>query len=278
MITGAAQIDGAILVVSALDGVMPQTREHVLLGRQVGIGHIVVALSQADVADPELADLVELEVRDLLSVYGYPGAQVPVVRVSAVGALAGDPRWTASIGALLHAVDACVPLPAQYSGQPFLLPVENIMSITGRGTVATGGDRGGQRPGRRCGRGRRTRRVAEYGLRPGGPGRGGYRAARRAGHPADQQRRVVHWSLPARRSDGRYRAGDEHSFLRPAADCRAGPPPGPHRIAPPGDAAPPPEPRRLATADKEVVQQFAARLRRQILQEIAEAKAADPAG
>ena len=138
MITGAAQIDGAILVVSALDGVMPQTREHVLLGRQVGIGHVVVALSKADAADPELADLVELEVRDLLSVYGYPGAEVPVVRVSAVGALAGEPRWTASIGALLDAVDACVPLPARYSGQPFLLPVENIMSIAGRGTVVTG--------------------------------------------------------------------------------------------------------------------------------------------
>jgi elongation factor Tu len=138
MITGAAQIDGAILVVSALDGVMPQTREHVLLGRQVGIKHVVVALSKADVADPEYADLVELEVRDLLSGYGYPGAQVPVVRVSALGALSGDPRWTASIGALLDAVDASVPVPARYAAAPFLLLVENTMSITGRGTVVTG--------------------------------------------------------------------------------------------------------------------------------------------
>jgi elongation factor Tu len=138
MITGAAQIDGAILVVSALDGVMPQTREHVLLGRQVGIKHVVVALSKADVADPEYADLVELEVRDLLSGYGYPGAQVSVVRVSALGALSGDPRWTASIGALLDAVDVSVPVPARYAAAPFLLPVENVMSITGRGTVVTG--------------------------------------------------------------------------------------------------------------------------------------------
>ncbi len=138
MITGAAQIDGAILVVSALDGIMPQTREHVLLGRQVGIKHVVVALTKADVADPELADLVELEVRELLSAYGYPGAQVPVIRVSALGALSGDPRWEASIGALLDAVDASVPVPARYADAPFLLPVENVMSITGRGTVVTG--------------------------------------------------------------------------------------------------------------------------------------------
>jgi elongation factor Tu len=138
MITGAAQIDGAILVVSAADGVMPQTREHVLLARQVGIEHIVVALSKAEVADPDYADLVELEVRDLLSDYGYPGGQVPVVRVSALGALSGDSRWVASIGALLDAVDAAVPVPARYAGAPFLLPVENIMSITGRGTVVTG--------------------------------------------------------------------------------------------------------------------------------------------
>jgi elongation factor Tu len=138
MITGAAQIDGAILVVSAADGVMPQTREHVLLARQVGIEHIVIALSKADVADPDYADLVELEVRDLLSGYGYPGGQVPVVRVSALGALSGDSRWIASIGALLDAVDAGVPVPARYADAPFLLPVENIMSITGRGTVVTG--------------------------------------------------------------------------------------------------------------------------------------------
>ena len=138
MITGAAQIDGAILVVSAADGVMPQTREHLLLARQVGIRHVVVALTKADVADPEYADLVELEVRDLLSGYGFAGAEVPVVRLSATGALAGDPRWTASVGALLDAVDRSVPVPSRYADAPLLLPVENVMSITGRGTVVTG--------------------------------------------------------------------------------------------------------------------------------------------
>ena len=138
MITGAAQVDGAILVVSAADGVMPQTREHLLLGRQVGVEHLVVALTKADVADPEYADLVELEVRDLLSGHGYPGADVPVVRVSAVGALAGDPRWTASIDALLEAVDRWVPVPPRYTSAPLVVPVENVMTITGRGTVVTG--------------------------------------------------------------------------------------------------------------------------------------------
>jgi elongation factor Tu len=138
MITGAAQIDGAILVVSALDGVMPQTREHVLLARQVGVGHVVVALNKADAADPELADLIELEVRELLSGYGYPGDRVPVVRVSALRALAGDPRWTAPVIALLDAVDEHVPMPARYADAPFLMPVENVMTITGRGTVVTG--------------------------------------------------------------------------------------------------------------------------------------------
>ena len=138
MITGAAQVDGAILVVSALDGVMPQTREHVLLARQVGVGHIVVALNKADAADPEIADLVELEVRELLSGHGYPGDQVPVVRVSALRALAGDPDAAAAIGALLDAVDAHVPVPARYTEAPFLMPVENVLTISGRGTVVTG--------------------------------------------------------------------------------------------------------------------------------------------
>ncbi len=138
MITGAAQIDGAILVVSALDGVMPQTREHVLLARQVGVGHIVVALNKADAADPELADLVELEVRELLSGCGYPGDGTPVIRVSALRALAGDAGWTAAVGALLDAVDAHVPVPARYTGAPFLMPVENVLTISGRGTVVTG--------------------------------------------------------------------------------------------------------------------------------------------
>ena len=138
MITGAAQIDGAILVVSAVDGVMPQTREHLLLARQVGIEHVVVALTKADAADPELTELVELEVRDLLGGHGYAAAEVPVVRVSAAGALAGEPAWTASIGALLAAVDTTVPVPQRYASAPFVLPVENVMSITGRGTVVTG--------------------------------------------------------------------------------------------------------------------------------------------
>jgi elongation factor Tu len=148
MITGAAQIDGAILVVSALDGVMPQTREHVVLARQVGVGHIVVALNKADAADPELADLVELEVRELLSGYGYAGEAAPVIRVSALRALAGDAPWVSAIGALLDAVDAHVPVPARYTEAPFLLPVENVLTITGRGTVVTGAvERGSVRVG-----------------------------------------------------------------------------------------------------------------------------------
>jgi elongation factor Tu len=134
--------------VSALDGVMPQTREHVLLARQVGVGHIVVALNKADAADPELAGLVELEVRELLSGYGYPGEEVPVIRVSALRALAGDPEWVPAIGALLDAVDEHVPVPARYTGAPFLLPVENVLTITGRGTVVTGAvERGAVRAG-----------------------------------------------------------------------------------------------------------------------------------
>ncbi|MBG0824751.1 elongation factor Tu [Planomonospora sp. ID91781] len=136
MITGAAQLDGAILVVSALDGVMPQTREHVLLARRVGVEHVVVALNKADGADPELADLVELELRDLLTEHGYPGA--PVVRVSGLRALEGDPEWTASVERLLRAVDDHVPVPVRYTDAPFLLPVENVLTVTGRGTVVTG--------------------------------------------------------------------------------------------------------------------------------------------
>ncbi|MFI8348332.1 elongation factor Tu [Streptomyces sp. NPDC085596] len=138
MITGAAQLDGAILVVSALDGIMPQTAEHVLLARQVGVDHILVALNKADAGDEELADLVELEVRELLTSQGYPGEAVPVVRVSGLKALAGDPRWTASVEALLDAVDTYVPMPERYLDAPFLLPVENVLTITGRGTVVTG--------------------------------------------------------------------------------------------------------------------------------------------
>ncbi|KJY19052.1 MULTISPECIES: elongation factor Tu [Streptomyces] len=150
MVTGAAQLDGAILVVSALDGVMPQTAEHVLLARQVGVDHIVVALNKADAGDPELTDLVELEVRELLTAHGYGGDGAPVVRVSGLGALEGDPRWTGAIEALLDAVDTYVPTPVRYTGAPFLLPVENVLTITGRGTVVTGAvERGSVRLGDR---------------------------------------------------------------------------------------------------------------------------------
>ncbi|GAA3242619.1 elongation factor Tu [Streptomyces sp. XM83C] len=150
MVTGAAQLDGAILVVSALDGIMPQTAEHVLLARQVGVDHIVVALNKADAGDEELTDLVELEVRELLTAHGYGGDSAPVVRVSGLRALEGDPRWTASIEALLDAVDTCVPVPERYLDAPFLLPVENVLTITGRGTVVTGAvERGTVRVGDR---------------------------------------------------------------------------------------------------------------------------------
>ncbi|MFH0517801.1 elongation factor Tu [Streptomyces sp. M41] len=138
MVTGAAQLDGAILVVSALDGIMPQTAEHVLLARQVGVDHIVVALNKADAGDEELIDLVELEVRDLLTEHGYGGDAAPVLRVSGLKALEGDPKWTASVEALLDAVDTYVPMPERYVDAPFLLPVENVLTITGRGTVVTG--------------------------------------------------------------------------------------------------------------------------------------------
>ncbi|KUL20956.1 elongation factor Tu [Streptomyces regalis] len=150
MVTGAAQLDGAILVVSALDGIMPQTAEHVLLARQVGVDHIVVALNKADAGDEELIDLVELEVRDLLTEHGYGGDAAPVVRVSGLKALEGDPKWTASIEALLDAVDTYVPMPERYVDAPFLLPVENVLTITGRGTVVTGAvERGTVRVGDR---------------------------------------------------------------------------------------------------------------------------------
>ncbi|TCC41643.1 elongation factor Tu [Kribbella speibonae] len=139
MITGAAQVDAAILVVSAQDGAMPQTREHVLLARRVGVPYLVVALNKADtVDDPELLDLVELEVRELLTEYGFPGDDVPVVRVSGLKALEGDPKWTAAIGELLDAVDNYVPVPDRELGEPFLMPIENVLTISGRGTVVTG--------------------------------------------------------------------------------------------------------------------------------------------
>jgi elongation factor Tu len=139
MITGAAQVDGAILVVSAADGPMPQTREHVLLARQVGVPYIVVALNKADaVDDEELLDLVELEVRELLTDYEFPGDDTPVVRVSALKALEGDEAWTAKILELMEAVDSFVPDPQRDIDKPFLMPIEDVFTITGRGTVVTG--------------------------------------------------------------------------------------------------------------------------------------------
>src|SRR5438067_2420030 len=139
MITGAAQVDGAILVVSAADGPMPQTREHVLLARQVGVPSIVVALNKADmVDDEELLDLVELEVRELLNEYEFPGDDTPVIRVSAIKALEGDPEWVPGIMELMDAVDSYVPEPVRELDKPFLMPIEDVFTIQGRGTVVTG--------------------------------------------------------------------------------------------------------------------------------------------
>ncbi len=141
MITGAAQMDGAVLVVSAADGPMPQTREHILLARQVGVPYIVVFMNKVDaVDDPELLDLVELEVRELLSKYEFPGDQIPIIRGSALKALEGDPSeiGEGSIGKLLEALDSYIPQPQREVDKPFLMPVEDVFSISGRGTVATG--------------------------------------------------------------------------------------------------------------------------------------------
>jgi elongation factor Tu len=139
MITGAAQMDGAILVVAATDGPMPQTREHILLARQVGVPFIVVALNKVDaVDDPELLELVELEVRELLSSYQFPGDDIPVVKVSALGALNGEEKWEGSVKELMGAVDSYIPTPERDRDKPFLMPIEDIFSISGRGTVVTG--------------------------------------------------------------------------------------------------------------------------------------------
>jgi elongation factor Tu len=148
MITGAAQVDGAILVVSAEDGVMPQTREHVLLARRIGVPAVVVALNKADVADPELMDLIELEIREQLTSHGYPGDDVPVIAVSATQALHGDPHWLARLRDLMDAVDRYIPVPPRALDRPFLMPVESVLTITGRGTVVTGKvEQGSIRPG-----------------------------------------------------------------------------------------------------------------------------------
>jgi elongation factor Tu len=139
MITGAAQMDGAILVVAATDGPMPQTKEHILLARQVGVPRIVVFMNKVDlVDDPELLELVEMEIRDLLSSYGFDGDNTPIIQGSATGALAGEEKWVAKIDELMEAVDTYIPLPPRPVDQPFLMSVEDVFSITGRGTVATG--------------------------------------------------------------------------------------------------------------------------------------------
>ncbi len=139
MITGAAQMDGAILVVSAVDGPMPQTREHVLLAKQVNVPYMVVALNKVDaIDDPELLDLVELEVRELLTSYGFPGNDIPVIRLSALKALQGDVEGIAGVTKLMEALDSYVPLPTREVDKPFLMPIEDVFSISGRGTVVTG--------------------------------------------------------------------------------------------------------------------------------------------
>jgi elongation factor Tu len=139
MITGAAQMDGAILVVAATDGPMPQTKEHILLARQVGVPQIVVFMNKVDlVDDAELLDLVEMEIRDLLSSYGFDGDNTPIIRGSATGALAGEQQWVDKVTELMNAVDSYIPLPPRPIDQPFLMSVEDVFSITGRGTVATG--------------------------------------------------------------------------------------------------------------------------------------------
>ncbi|MDO5080665.1 elongation factor Tu [Buchananella hordeovulneris] len=147
MITGAAQMDGAILVVAATDGPMAQTREHVLLARQVGVPYLLVALNKSDmVDDEEILELVEVEVRDLLSSQGFPGDDAPVIQVSALKALEGDPKWVAQIEALMDAVDESVPEPVRDLDKPFLMPIEDVFTITGRGTVVTGRAERGRLP------------------------------------------------------------------------------------------------------------------------------------
>jgi elongation factor Tu len=139
MVTGAAQMDGAILVVAATDGPMPQTKEHILLARQVGVPQLVVFMNKVDmVDDPELLELVEMEIRELLSFYEFDGDNIPVIQGSALGALNGEPKWVETVNQLMEAVDTYIPLPPRQTELPFLMPVEDVFSITGRGTVATG--------------------------------------------------------------------------------------------------------------------------------------------
>src|SRR6202047_1665738 len=198
MITGAAQMDGAILVVAATDGPMPQTREHVLLARQVGVPCIVVALNKVDmVDDPELLELVELEVRELLSKYQFPGDDLPVVRVSALGALNGEEKWEKQIDALMEAVDKSVPQPARELDKPFLMPIEDIFSIQGGGPGVPGPCGARQGESRRGSGNRRLPRDAQ----DGGDGRRNVQEAvgRR---PGGRQR----WAAAARHCQRRCRA------------------------------------------------------------------------
>ena len=140
MVTGAAQMDGAIVVIAATDGVMPQTREHILLARQVNVPRLVIFLNKCDSpdVDEEMIELVEMDVRDLLSEYEYDGENTPVIKGSALGALNGEPKWEATVLELMKAVDEWIPLPPRDIDKPFLMPIEDVFSITGRGTVATG--------------------------------------------------------------------------------------------------------------------------------------------
>ena len=199
MITGAAQMDGAILVVAATDGPMPQTREHILLARQVGVPCLVVFLNKVDaVDDPELLELVELEVRELLSSYEYPGDDIPVVQGSALQALEGDASGEEAVDKLMEAVDAYVPLPERDIDKPFLMPIEDVFSISGRGTVVTGRVDRGQGSGRRRGGDRRVLGDAEEG---GDRGRDVPEAAGRG------RRGGQHRGSSAGNGEGRRRAG-----------------------------------------------------------------------
>ena len=211
MITGAAQMDGAILVVAATDGPMPQTREHVLLARQVGVPCIVVCLNKVDmVDDPELLDLVELEVRELLKSYQFPGDELPVVRVSALGALNGEEKWEKTVLELMDAVDNYVPMPERILDKPFLMPIEDIFSIQGRGTVVTGRIERGHRQGA----GRNGNRRIQADAQDGGHGRGNVQEA--AGRRARRRQRGT---AAARGGKGRSgaRAGDRQAGLDYAA-------------------------------------------------------------
>ena len=230
MITGAAQMDGSILVVSAADGPMPQTREHILLARQVGVPYIVVFLNKVDmVDDPELLDLVELEVRELLKTYKFPGDDIPVIRGSALKALEGTGKDDAAkpILELMEAVDSYIPLPQREIDKPFLMPIEDIFTISGRGTVATGRVERGKV---KVGRGDRDRRPAAGDAEEGRDGRGDVQEAAGRGAGGGQHRGAAarHGAQGHRARDGAGEAGQHHAAhevqgrgVRPDARKRA---------------------------------------------------------